>query len=133
MFFIITFIISLAILVAMILYKSWQLANGKLSHLTPKERSLIGDISLAKLRTNSVEYGKRGGHYVIMSAIKGWIIVTHISGKKLREKFPTYFTKENVQKTGTSIITKAKDVVRHYKVKAKKLRERIKMQDSDES
>jgi hypothetical protein len=131
MTFIILFTISLIVLVAMILRKSWQLEHGRLGHLTPTQRSLIGDVSLAKLRTNSVEYGKRGGHYVIMSVIKGWVIITHISGKALREKFPKYFTKENMQQTGTSVLTKAKEVVKHYSVRAKKLREKIKMQDSE--
>lgn len=131
MFFIITFTISLIVLVAMILRKSWQLNAGQLEHLTPSPRSLVGDVSLAKMRSNSVQYTRRGMHIVIMTLIKSWVIITHISGKALREKFPKYFSKENVQKTGSSVLAKTKQVVKHYSVRAKKLREKIKSQDSE--
>ena len=123
------FIISLVVLATLLFKKAKQIERGLYDGLVEIRRELIPDVTLAKVRDNSVQYAKRGGHIVIMTVIKTWVIASHLTDKKLKERFPHIFDKAQRSEDRKNVFSKIKNIAQVYKHKAKKLRERIKAED----
>ena len=123
------FIVSLVALLAMLFRKASLVERGYYEGVEPVRRELIPDVTLAKVRDNSVQYAKRGGHVVIMTVIKTWVVASHISGKKLKEKMPHIFDKSQRSVDRKNVFSTVKNIARKYNSKAQKLRQRIKEQD----
>lgn len=129
---IIIFGLSLIAVLGMLFYRAWQIESGKVdmpeSHTG---RMLIPDMTFASLKKNVIYYSRQGLHGTIMVAMHAWVRGSHAVGKqakkigdKLVKKSPVDGT---VEKTPiSSFLVTMSD----YKKKAKRLRERIRREDS---
>lgn len=94
-----------------------QIDNSGEKALIPKEK--ISDIG------EQIWYGvKLNSHRVIISILKGWVVMTHKINKYIKDKL-TSRPEGNENVTVSNFLT----AVSEYKQKMKKMRERIKQKD----
>jgi len=127
------FIGSLLATLGMLLFRVWQIKNGKVA-VDPDapEKMIIPEMTFASLKENVLYYGKRAGHLSVMAAIALWIRGSHEvtkHAKKLRLK-----VKKNEDGTEEKTpISSFLVTVSEYKKRARKLRERITKEDKENS
>ena len=129
---IILFVISLVSLIIRILYKYWRLRTSDFpiynTNQTISQKHLITSKEILIWRGIVWDQTKKYTHIAILNSIKTWIILVHITQKRLREKFPKVFkekTEIDTTKPNSSFIKTISD----FKTKIKRFKKKIKEQD----
>lgn len=129
---IILFVISLLSLIVMILYKYWKLRTSEFPIYNTNQiilqKNLLSSHEIIKLKEKIWEQTKKQTHIIILNTVKTWIIVVHITQKKLREKFPKIF-KEKIETNNTKSNSSFLKTVTEFKTKIKRFKKKIKEQD----
>lgn len=129
---IILFVISLLSLIVMILYKYWKLRTSEFPIYNTNQiilqKNLLSSHEIIKLKEKIWEQTKEQTHIIILNTVKTWIIIVHITQKKLREKFPKIF-KEKIETNNTKSNSSFLKTVTEFKTKIKRFKKKIKEQD----
>ncbi len=134
-FLLLLFFISLGICIWMITNRIIQIQRGYVDpNIIISDQHTAIQTEVAKIEKIVIQSLKRFFHYMAVTIMKGWVIVSHLTDKKIRERFPRTYNRlfeKNTDKEIDPNIPKRTlmNTVREYRFKMKMFRKKLREED----
>lgn len=134
-FWTISFTVSTVSSILMLYRQIYLIRHGKIL-LKESEKNYFPLVEVMQLEKSKIlSAAKRGGHIAILSTIKFWVIITHISSREFKKRFPRInrFFSFRKRLGSSHLISNISSQIGEYKRKMRRFKAKLREYDSPNS